>query len=72
MARAPICSYGDGEPVWCAIEVDGKLHWLCKHHYRVLLNKLEEMAESGSEASLDSLVIKTVKGGAKIRVENRV
>ncbi|MEM1759318.1 MAG: hypothetical protein QXU26_01225 [Thermofilaceae archaeon] len=52
--------------------MDGKLHWLCKHHYRVLLNKLEEMAESGSEASLDSLVIKTTKGGAKIRVENRV
>jgi len=72
VAREPTCSYGDGAPVWCAIEVEGKLYWLCKFHYKMLLSKLEEIAARSNAASLNSLEIKAVKEGTKIRVENRV
>lgn len=46
--------------------------WLCKFHYKMLLNKLEEIAARSNAASLNSLEIKAVKEGTKIRVENRV
>lgn len=55
MSRTRIenCSYkGCPEPATYVLELDGKRYAVCKGHFRMLMRRLEEVAEIKGEAGL--------------------